>query len=1832
MTSSIYNSPSKSERGVTLIMVAAVLAILAALSTGFYTMMLMQTKSATRFSDSIRAEMMARAGIEYAIGMLHDQAFAKTEDPTDPWYMVDYLHGARRRHSFPADLSKNGIDDDFDKLVDNATEREMGFSMAMASTAEINSDRFTLNVFDSASRINVNACDNLGVLLDNLCRVVGPPLVPANQDFIIPRVWEWYGGLKFNNDANDWPKVGTAGGTYSGVLRDIYYANVNKSNAPEPFLDASDKLIPGAAGRPLLDANGVALFGDGYAIAGYRARKGRFKSLEDIKNALTYVERSSPPNGIPDEPLEQLEIEVKFAAIRDFITINSWVDTSTVCTGKFEWVQQAGGSGSDPYDTAIDRDKSWIPDDPINDPENKRGSLRGSYVAIINGHGAGQLRRIRTNGVDWIKIETFNNNGQITGFVIPPGPTSSYMIIAAEDAKLADISGSDAGYSYNGTAQLPPKLPPNPLPNGVPGYFPKMITSGGVQYLDDDPNIDYATKPLCIHRAPINVNTASDKVLAAMFMGLNISHGHFLSIGTDADLSKLAQTDANGVLKNRYAWNPNDPDWIIGDYNGAIYRTVEDHIITAKGLKRLPGSSGKMLWDVDFATQIKAKLPATYNMDFINNYGMSDPAGTTKINEAQELAYRIIIARQREPDPNNAGVFLNDYIDPKTGAPTAAVKPAYQRGPIRSWDDLYFRVVKPWDDARQNNSIDGSGIMHKASVARMIMAHFNPNTDMLKFNPNIEWIDRWGRNFTALEPVMIYTNDPENNDGGSSGHGDFNGDNYNPFQGKIKVCDMDGKMNNDAIPIFDRERVSWTGGGGLYYGFGPYGTNPLWMGTYITRSYRYKSDEMIDKTDLNRSTTEFSFDSRGIYEIQSSGQVVKRGELLSERKIQSLVKIYDVWTESTQNQFVNGYITRAAGDTGTPTSGTISRDFKNVNDRLALTTLPEPLVPLDYKINNPKNKELVDTTVGSDHKRNAWKQSIDMNVPDVVANKILPAAYDGQIVLATNTLKFDPSETGDADTFLASFNGDLDTDTSNGNGHEQAKTPANCQVRVVDTLGLLGALNDMEIDNDPGLRGDAASTVPVVPDFPPYPANPTPDLAPPRVLRFKVAMDALRGLDPRYYWNNCTCRQGKLRPDGAFIGGPGMAGNDGVLKYACGDDDPAKWNEQNFTLNGKGATRATGEDFNNRGTIGDPQGVLVTMWAKTSWHHDDGREHEFFDCTTPGWNDGGIRAEAFYFRKQGRVQCAVCESGSGTSAGGMSIYEDGTWGVSGAGDRNNDLSLVLEPEQNAGDWSDPDWPIYLFGGNTGVPSNRKDRFLPQTYPPQPNPNYRPESPAYRIQPFRWHYVGARFFLQKEFATSNNAVGGLTDFSGAIKSGFWKPNQYDGDGGWRDQNSIWISQNLFRPFVDSERWPDGQDYQPFAKYWDVCQPQQSTGFDAYQNKGRKGPMAGRGDGGQPVRWAWASPGGKATADGRTIEDNTVFGVSNCNPGQGYSGSGQFGAIYRNSPDEGTYAVLDEYKISRKDTILANSQKTSIAGGAMTALDRSKDRVTRDDTNRPGEMTMSRYYLPPQPESRLQCPTFTSQMMLQSIKGYDKKTSTPPEFVTLARVSWTCFTPRFLHQHKRVGDGNFYRDETITKRTNTLTFVGPGDTPSNHVGFRGPFDYCKYNNIRVENQLGERFEDFDDPSYDNTPAIVPYRCTRATPDQYFATGATDYADKNYQATRGIEVEVLEDADDKPDNNNETILGNGGKPFTNPNILNQILDTGGNPIKVRTDRLRYRVRFRYPVDQLADPGAGLVSGGVHYVDPANHYLLDTPVFDDISITYFTKPRILDYKELLE
>lgn len=1128
------------QRGITLILVAGVLTILAAMATGFYSITLSQTKSATRYVDSVRAELCAHAGIESAVSQLREQAFKETEGPSSPWFRVDYTQNLRNRVSFPIDFSKNGLDDDRDGVVDGTSEREMPFSGTLGSSVEINSDRYILNINDAASRININAGENLGMLLDNLCRVVGPPLVAADIDMLQPGRWAAEGANAGMYGTNPDDQIGKMG---SDEFRDCYYH----------LYDEKNNRTKDGTGRPRVRADGTAIYGDGFAIAAYRARHGRFVNLEDVKNALTFVKQSTS-NKERDEYLEGLEREAKFQALREFITIDSWVDTTTVCTGKFEWIDDSTSGRT----LCIDRDKSWIPSvdaagKDIVDPINVRGSLAGCYLSIVSGHGAGQLRRILRNGIDWVEVEH--------GLVVKPGPISAYMIIAKEDAKLEDVPG------VTPTTQLP------------------QMNADGT--LIDDPNIDYALRPLCIHRAPVNINTASDKVLAALFMGINTQHGHPMAVGTDAVAKELAPT-----------WKQNDPN------------DQEPYLLSLEGLKRIPIHSGKVVFD-------KPMPPAAGpEFAYLNNNGMLDPKGSANINEAQELTYRIIQARQ---DKDASGKALGN--DPLTN---------YKRGPFKSWDDLFFRVVKPWDDEREY------------SVASLIMAHFNSNTNLLKFNPNIEWIDRWGRNFTEMEPVLVY----------------------------------DG-----AGPAFlaGNANAMWSG-----YTY----DNGRPKGAYYARTYRYKSDEMIDKSDLNRSTTEFCFDSGGIYSIQSIGLVTKRGEVLAERKIEALVKVYDVWRESTQRQFVQGNIftgpAAPASVRGTANAGSVTRHagVKSPDELSPLVTLPEPLVPMDYKIAHPLGDAGLKDFVSAQH-HNAWGQPKAVGQPDSVANKIPPAQWDGQIALATNTAAWNvPDETA---TFLASFNGDLDTETSMISGREQAKTPKDKRIRVLDTISLLGLLND-----------GAGATPEAAIDFDPYSYD---------VFATSAANNPklLGPLNKDNYWENVMCRMGDLRTEGVFLGNVGTAGKDATLKYAAVEKGGGN-RDRNYDPFNERYGKDLPIEKNNGKTV---RGHTIIMWFKPSWHGDDHIEHEFFNATGKG---NLFSARYNNLAKCGRYSWACPEAsidGRGGSGGPEHISD-------------NCLAYIIENK------ADADWKTYMHGGTNRV----------KPYPTR-------ESPSFHIQPFRWDVVGAR---------------------------------------------------------------------------------------------------------------------------------------------------------------------------------------------------------------------------------------------------------------------------------------------------------------------------------------------------------------------------------------------------------------------------------------------------------------------------------------------------------
>jgi hypothetical protein len=393
----------------------------------------------------------------------------------------------------------------------------------------------------------------------------------------------------------------------------------------------------------------------------------------------------------------------------------------------------------------------------------------------------------------------------------------------------------------------------------------------------------------------------------------------------------------------------------------------------------------------------------------------------------------------------------------------------------------------------------------------------------------------------------------------------------------------------------------------------------------------------------------------------------------------------------------------------------------------------------------------------------------------------------------------------------------------------------------------------------------------------------------------------------------------------------------------------------------------------------------------------------------------------------------------------------------------------------------------------------------------------------------------------------------------------------------------------RPLIDSQLHPEGKTTWKPDQFW--CFRTQDSPANAPTTIGNSGGLdANGGNTGQDVKWEWADPAGK--------NEQKVFSINNLNFGNmnQINDPNQVFGHYRFMPDDGTYAVVDELKISNKDTVLRDD-----------APDWDNDRVVR-------EQYLSRYYLPPNASDPAVSPanggppTFTSQSLLQSLKGFDK--SATNEQVSVVRVAWTVFTPRFMGEYKGIEPARYTRNEKLTYNGGPYNSAGGPTAQIVAVPYRGPFDYLCYNDRSCIGDFGD-----DGNGRKKTYLSV----ARPSP--------LDYGGQAH-AARGVQVEILRDLNGIPDDGDELVLGT----FTNPDALNT-LGSLASPVRAFGHELRYRIRFRYPVDPLVDPKCGKVGpDGRPAVDVQNQYLLDTPVFDDISVTYFSKPRILGYREIRE
>ena len=280
-----------------LIACVGVLGVLSVMGFAFATVMRLEARAARNYTESVRAEFVARAGIEDAIARLRTMARQGGELPYEDgkpagWYTWrGTAGGGGEKMSYPAWTGSNAYDDDDDGLIDaddsdasggevGNNDRELGYSDWLASSYSLGGDNYTLKVVDAASKINVNAGDNLGTILDSLARVIGPPLRAADQRALVPRWFSDSGVYKaYANRLNGDDRVG---------VTDLFYKmGVDKRPLCETYA--------GDIGQ------GVARYGDGHAIAGYRSRHGAFLSIEDVRHALTWIERGDG-DGDGDDP------------------------------------------------------------------------------------------------------------------------------------------------------------------------------------------------------------------------------------------------------------------------------------------------------------------------------------------------------------------------------------------------------------------------------------------------------------------------------------------------------------------------------------------------------------------------------------------------------------------------------------------------------------------------------------------------------------------------------------------------------------------------------------------------------------------------------------------------------------------------------------------------------------------------------------------------------------------------------------------------------------------------------------------------------------------------------------------------------------------------------------------------------------------------------------------------------------------------------------------------------------------------------------------------------------------------------------------------------------------------------------------------------------------------------------------------------------------------------------------------------------------------------------------------------------------------------------------
>lgn len=194
--------PSKdNRRGAVLLVAMGILALLAIFAITFANLVSLEKNASRNYVDSIRARMIARAGLERAIAELRSVAETKTHDDTrplaaggDPWIYRQRYSAAFKSLSTTAQLSFPMSDNVYKLQEKDANGKPKSTPVTFVSSGRLGAsyangmDAYRLKILDCASMIHVNGNDTAALerMLKNL--LIAHGLQAADATTIATRV------------------------------------------------------------------------------------------------------------------------------------------------------------------------------------------------------------------------------------------------------------------------------------------------------------------------------------------------------------------------------------------------------------------------------------------------------------------------------------------------------------------------------------------------------------------------------------------------------------------------------------------------------------------------------------------------------------------------------------------------------------------------------------------------------------------------------------------------------------------------------------------------------------------------------------------------------------------------------------------------------------------------------------------------------------------------------------------------------------------------------------------------------------------------------------------------------------------------------------------------------------------------------------------------------------------------------------------------------------------------------------------------------------------------------------------------------------------------------------------------------------------------------------------------------------------------------------------------------------------------------------------------------------------------------------------------------------